>query len=77
MALRQCIELGYHRSITRFRSKTDTLQLELQKRAFWCTYGLDCAAAIHLGRPLGLAQNEIDAEVGTASLLFLLSSSKG
>lgn len=76
MALRQCIELGYHRSITRFRSKTDTLQLELQKRAFWCTYGLDCAAAIHLGRPLGLAQNEIDAEVGRDSLFPPFSFSK-
>lgn len=65
MALRQCIELGYHRSVKRFgtKAKADPLQLELRKRVFWCTYGLDCAAAIHLGRPLGLALHDIDAEV--------------
>lgn len=63
LALRQCIELGYHRSTRRLRSNYDPLRLEMRKRAFWCAYGIDCSAAINLGRPLGIAYQEIDAEV--------------
>ena len=62
-ALRQCIELGYHRSAERFGTIADPLRLELRKRVFWCAYGIDCAAALHLGRPMGVPQQEVDAEV--------------
>ncbi|KAG5809298.1 hypothetical protein H9Q74_005673 [Fusarium xylarioides] len=62
IALRQCIELGYHRSVNPFGSKTGTLQLEMRKRAFWCTFGIDCYAATILGRPLGIPLQEVDAE---------------
>ncbi|RKL08437.1 hypothetical protein BFJ71_g1724 [Fusarium oxysporum] len=61
-ALRQCIELGYHRSVNPFGSKTGTLRLEMRKRAFWCTFGIDCYAATILGRPLGIPLQEVDAE---------------
>ncbi|RDL31801.1 Uncharacterized protein BP5553_09203 [Venustampulla echinocandica] len=63
LALRQCIELGYHRSVKRSKEPTpDHLQLELRKRAFWCAWGIDCSVATMLGRPLGLSLQEIDVE---------------
>lgn len=39
------------------------LRQELQKRVFWCAFGIDCAAALTLGRPLGIQLRDIDAEV--------------
>ncbi|KAH6957791.1 fungal-specific transcription factor domain-containing protein [Ilyonectria sp. MPI-CAGE-AT-0026] len=62
LALRQCIELGYHRSVNRFGPTTDPLRLEMRKRAFWCAFGIDCVAALTLGRPLGIHVQEVDAE---------------
>ncbi|KFX99698.1 hypothetical protein V497_01539 [Pseudogymnoascus sp. VKM F-4516 (FW-969)] len=63
LALRQCIELGYHRNSKRFSSTADPLRLELRKRVFWCAYGIDCAAATTLGRPLGVPLQEVDSEI--------------
>lgn len=63
LALRQCIELGYHRRNRRPVGDRDVLQLELRKRAFWCAQGIDCAYAMRLGRPLGVQLFEVDAEV--------------
>ena len=63
--MRQCIELGYHRNPSKFRRVSNLLQLEMQKRVFWCVYGIDCDAAIKLGRPLCLSLHEIDVEVST------------
>ncbi|KAF5706694.1 positive regulator of purine utilization [Fusarium mundagurra] len=61
-ALRQCVNLGYHRSQKRLRSTLNPLQRELQKRAFWSAYVMECSAAVMLGRPLSLHYQEIDAE---------------
>ncbi|KAH7230359.1 fungal-specific transcription factor domain-containing protein [Fusarium solani] len=63
LALRQCIELGYHRSSKQFGSVSDPLRLKLQKRVFWCAFGIDCVAALTLGRPLGIPLQEVDAEL--------------
>ena len=64
MAIRQCIELGYHRSTSRLGVKhLNPLQIELRKRAFWCAYDLDRSVGITLGRPFGIADSEIDVEV--------------
>ncbi|EHY58965.1 hypothetical protein HRR83_001770 [Exophiala dermatitidis] len=63
LALRQCIDLGYHRSCKHLRSSTtDPLRLELRKRVFWCAYSMECQSAVMLGRPLALRDQEIDAE---------------
>ncbi|KAJ5214941.1 hypothetical protein N7468_010620 [Penicillium chermesinum] len=62
LAVRQCIELGYHRNPSKFRRTSNLLQLEMQKRVFWCAYGIDCDAAIKLGRPLCLSLHEVDVE---------------
>lgn len=63
LALRQCIELGYHRCAKRIGASQDALHLELRKRVFWCTQGIDCMYALRLGRPLGIQLHEVDAEV--------------
>lgn len=64
MALRQCIELGYHRSPRKLAATSlNPIQLELRKRVFWCAYDLDRSAAITFGRPFGIPDNEIDVEV--------------
>ncbi|ORY56987.1 fungal-specific transcription factor domain-containing protein, partial [Pseudomassariella vexata] len=65
LALRQCVELGYHRSSKRFGSTIDPLRLEMRKRVFWCTFGIESVAAVTLGRPLGLQLQEVDAEFPT------------
>jgi hypothetical protein len=62
-AVRECVNLGYHRNHKRLRPIANPLQLELQKRAFWSAYVMECAAAVMLGRPLSLHFQEIDAEV--------------
>ncbi|KAL4875624.1 putative transcriptional activator protein acu-15 [Aspergillus karnatakaensis] len=65
LALRQCIDLGYHCSSKRLRYKASPLQLELQKRAFWCAYAMESQAAVMLGRPQGIPHQEVDAEYPT------------
>ncbi|VTT82063.1 unnamed protein product, partial [Fusarium fujikuroi] len=62
LALRQCIELGYHRGVKQFAPAANTLQREMRKRVFWVTQGIDCTVAVRLGRPLGIPPQEIDAE---------------
>jgi len=66
LAIRHCIELGYHRSVKRFRPNTDPLTSELSKRVFWVAYDIDRAAAFILGRPFGIADQMIDVEVSEA-----------
>ncbi|KAH7227308.1 fungal-specific transcription factor domain-containing protein [Fusarium oxysporum] len=62
LALRQSIELGYHRNVAKLNLRTNSLKLELRKRVFWCAYQLDCASSINLGLPLSLPIAEVDTE---------------
>ncbi|KAI1610878.1 fungal-specific transcription factor domain-containing protein [Exophiala viscosa] len=62
LALRQCIDLGYHRNSKRFKPSADPLRTDLRKRVFWCAYVMECQAAVMLGRPLGIPYQEVDAE---------------
>jgi hypothetical protein len=64
MAIRHCIELGYHRSADRYRRHVDPLTKEMSKRCFWVAYDIDRVAAFILGRPVGIPDELIDAEVG-------------
>jgi transcription factor-like protein len=66
LALRQCIELGYHRDVKKINLSSSVLKLELRKRAFWCAYQMDCVSSINLGLPLGLPIHELDTEVSMA-----------
>lgn len=63
LALRQCIDLGYHRNTKHFAEPSDILHIELRKRVFWCAYVVETQAAVMLGRPLGIPYQEVDAEV--------------
>ncbi|KAF2010111.1 hypothetical protein BU24DRAFT_414547 [Aaosphaeria arxii CBS 175.79] len=62
LALRQCIELGYHRNFKKANPITNTLQSEMKKRVFWCAYQIDCASSVNVGLPLSLPIEEVDTE---------------
>ncbi|KIV78792.1 hypothetical protein PV11_06402 [Exophiala sideris] len=64
LALRQCIEFGYHRhvNVMGMASTSTPLRTELRKRAFWCAWTVDTMAATILGRPLALQYQEVDCE---------------
>lgn len=63
MAIRHCIELGYHRSVAKFRPHTDLLVAEMSRRCFWVAYDIDRVAAFILGRPMGIPDDSIDVEM--------------
>ncbi|OQE39808.1 hypothetical protein PENCOP_c006G01253 [Penicillium coprophilum] len=63
MAIRHCIELGYHRSAERYRKHVDPLTKEMSRRCFWVAYDIDRVAAFTLGRPVGIQDELIDAEL--------------
>ncbi|KAK1622621.1 fungal-specific transcription factor domain-containing protein [Colletotrichum phormii] len=63
MAIRHCIELGYHRSAERYHKNTDALTKEMSKRCFWVAYDIDRVVAFTLGRPVGIPDDSIDVEL--------------
>jgi hypothetical protein len=63
LALRQCIELGFHRKIPWSKVESDLMKSQTRTRVFWCSYNLDRAAAVTLGRPVGIADCDIDVDV--------------
>ncbi|CAH0021249.1 unnamed protein product [Clonostachys rhizophaga] len=63
MAIRHCVELGYHRSSERFYSSANTLTKEMSRRCFWVSYDIDRVASFILGLPVGIADTAIDAEL--------------
>jgi Fungal specific transcription factor domain len=63
LALRQCTELGLHRKIPWSNVESNFLKTEMRRRVFWCSYNLDRAVAVTLGRPMGIADVDIDVEV--------------
>lgn len=63
MAIRHCIELGYHLDADKYRRNTDPLTKEISKRCFWVAYDIDRVAAFTLGRPLGIPEDSIDVEL--------------
>ncbi|KAH9227624.1 hypothetical protein K456DRAFT_1742092 [Colletotrichum gloeosporioides 23] len=63
MAIRHCIELGYHRSAEKYHKNTDALTKEMSKRCFWVAYDIDRVVAFTLGRPVGIPDDSIDVEL--------------
>ncbi|KAL4940185.1 fungal-specific transcription factor domain-containing protein [Aspergillus oleicola] len=63
MAIRHCVELGYHRSTECYRKNADTLTKEMLKRCFWVAYDIDRVTASILGRPVGIPEDWIDVEL--------------
>lgn len=65
MAIRLCVELGFHRNANKLGARTRSpVRVELSKRNFWVAYDLDRSVGMTLGRPFGISDAEIDAEVG-------------
>ncbi|CAG9961946.1 unnamed protein product, partial [Clonostachys byssicola] len=63
LAIRQCVELGLHRDIPWAKVDPNTLKTQMRRRVFWCSYNLDRGAAVTLGRPVGIADSDIDVEL--------------
>lgn len=64
LAIRYSIELGYHRSASTYRKNSNPLIAEMSNRCFWVAYDIDRVASFILGRPVGIPDDCIDAEVG-------------
>ncbi|ETN41298.1 uncharacterized protein HMPREF1541_03233 [Cyphellophora europaea CBS 101466] len=62
IALRQCTELGLNKKLVWADECLDLLQQEMRKRVFWVSYNLDRISAVSLGRPVGIADDDIDVE---------------
>lgn len=58
-AMRLATSLGLHKS----RPSANLVEEEMAKRAFWSLYNLDRLIAVTLGRPLGLADDDITVDL--------------
>lgn len=50
--------------------EADVLKVQMRLRVFWCCYNLDRAVAVTLGRPVGIADSDIDVEVIMTRSIF-------
>ncbi|OAA59026.1 Transcription factor [Niveomyces insectorum RCEF 264] len=62
LAIRRCVELGYHRSVEKYRSAAGPLAKEMSKRCFWVAYDIDRVVSFILGRPVAIPDGAIDVE---------------
>lgn len=62
IALRQCTELGLNKKLVWADECLDVLQQEMRKRVFWVSYNLDRISAVSLGRPVGIADDDVDVD---------------
>lgn len=62
IALSQCTELGLNKKLVWADECLDVLQQEMRKRVFWVSYNLDRISAVSLGRPVGIADDDIDVD---------------
>ncbi|WWC63407.1 uncharacterized protein I303_106007 [Kwoniella dejecticola CBS 10117] len=64
LAMRTAVELGMHRRLrSRSEREKDPMRYEMKKRVFWAVYTLDRMMAAQLGRPAGIQDRDIDAEL--------------
>lgn len=72
MAMRLCIELGFHNEDFTFWSNADSLSKDEARRLFWCAYILDRRGSMLMGRPTHLSEdflNVSDFSLADDSLL--------
>ncbi|OJJ07019.1 hypothetical protein ASPVEDRAFT_46398 [Aspergillus versicolor CBS 583.65] len=64
-ALRLCIRLRFHRSVSNTRESRDIdpYTVELRKRFFWCAYCFDRCLGILSKLPFGISDSDIDVEI--------------
>lgn len=55
--------VSLHRDIPWLRNESNPLKTQLRRRVFWCSYNLDRASAITLGRPFGIMDYDIDVDL--------------
>ncbi|WWC62772.1 uncharacterized protein I303_105369 [Kwoniella dejecticola CBS 10117] len=51
LATRTCVDLGYHNEHNTQVDQIDSLELDMRRRLFWCTYKMDRLLSQSLGRP--------------------------
>lgn len=82
IAVRMCLELGLHRESAyplKQSSELDATKLsafrnqELGRRCFWCVVTMDRITSNILGRPLGIADQDIDAALPSSQSDTLLT----
>lgn len=61
LAMRTCIDLGLHRKSSGTGKSHENLYL--RRRLFWTVYALERTVAISLGRPLSIADRQIDVSI--------------
>jgi hypothetical protein len=62
LAMQTAISLGLHK-----KTAPPPADIELRSRIWWSIYNLDRSLAAGLGRPLGIADSDIDADVSAGS----------
>lgn len=76
LVMRQCIQLGYHRSVEKYRGGGDALTREMSKRCFWIAYGFDRYVSCILGLPGAISDLSIDVEVLQTSIFMLIKGNR-
>ncbi|KAL2858426.1 fungal-specific transcription factor domain-containing protein [Aspergillus pseudoustus] len=75
-ATRLCVEIGLHHNPSTTSSRCNlhitgqispAVQVEMQRRCFWCYYNLDRIVNISLGRPLALHDDDIHVPLPSAA----------
>jgi len=79
LAMQTAISLGLHK-----KAASPPADIEFRNKIWWTIYNFDRPLSAALGRPLGIADSDIDADVSTGSRIFtgdvdmqLLSESDG
>lgn len=75
LAMRTCIDLGMHRRS--HEQGLPTASIHARRRLFWTVYALERNIATSLGRPLSLADRQIDVDLPRATLSEYPSSPGG
>ncbi|KAH8697577.1 fungal-specific transcription factor domain-containing protein [Talaromyces proteolyticus] len=75
-ATRLCVEIGLHHKISRDLPRCQlhvtgpipvSVQVEMQRRCFWCYHNLERIVSISLGRPLALHDDDIHVRLPSAA----------
>lgn len=61
LAIRTCIDLGMHRKP--YEKGLSPATIQARRRLFWTVYSLERVIAISLGRPLSIAEREINVDL--------------
>ncbi|WWC88553.1 uncharacterized protein L201_003464 [Kwoniella dendrophila CBS 6074] len=66
LATRTCVDMGYHNEHNTQVDQIDTLELDMRRRLFWCTYKMDRLLSQSLGRPPSIPDGFINVPLPSA-----------